>query len=72
MGHTENDKLYAEFMDTLETVNVCPYCGHPKEEGDPCCHEVHDEIMWDNGDEYISEDDLEAYFKKWLLQRGDS
>jgi hypothetical protein len=68
----KHGKLYDAFMDTLDKVSACPYCDNPKEEQSLCCGEVHDETLWDNGEEYFREEELEGAFKAWLAKRGES
>lgn len=60
---------YDQFLATLDERTVCPYCGDDVDRDMPnCCSEIHSEIVYDNGEETLSEGDgsLEKAFTKWL------
>lgn len=74
MSSKVNDQLADEFMDTLERIVVCPYCGKDNQLDPPlpCCGEVHAEEAWEspNG-EVIMENELDDAFRAWLNKRGE-
>lgn len=72
MSHTENTKLREVFMDTLDSVIVCPYCGEENQLDPPllCCSEVHACSAWRDVDEEVYlESELDAAFTTWLQRR---
>ena len=85
MSNQENDKLMDEFMETLNPVIVCVYCGDIKAQGtDPtvvepsmgCCHEssAHFAVAHtsQDGEILLYDSDLQEAFKAWLADRGEA
>jgi len=72
MSNKENDKLMDEFMDTLQEVVVCPYCGDENqlEPAIQCCGEIHAEKAYkdEDGDIYM-DSELDELFAHWLKSR---
>lgn len=70
--HDNTDELYAQFIKTLDTATVCAYCGNPVDsDGEMCCDDVHSEEVYDNGEEYLRDDDgsLNRAFVDWLAAK---
>lgn len=62
------DTSFKAYLKTLKKVTICPYC-QSEVQIDPhmgCCGEVHAEVMYDDGEEYIEESALTKYHDKWL------
>lgn len=72
MSNLSRAQLYEKFLESMQEVVVCPYCGELiNNEQRYCCSEVHGEVVYDTGSEYISKDDiktLDRFFADWLDQ----
>lgn len=75
MTHPFNTQLLEAFMETLESVVVCPYCMEPNQLDPPlcCCSEVHATEAWEqpNG-EILLEDDLNSAAIEWMQAKETS
>jgi hypothetical protein len=72
----ETNKLMQEFLDTMQEVIVCPYCGDQNQLDPPlpCCGEVHAEQAWllnpeTDAEVLLYDSDLQAAFNKWKEER---
>ena len=59
--------LYDQFLETLEEVEVCSYCGNDSVcDVRGCCGESHTETAYvDEANELIRDDELDSAYAEW-------
>jgi len=71
--HIEQSDLFEEFCEERDYQRriICPYCGDDNQLDPPlsCCGEIHAEIVWDNGREYLDNKDILRAFNVWIEER---